>query len=253
MDIKSNKNMDIGIILLGKEDFTLKNTDIIEQNGYSIIEYSKDGYKGYKISKRILNIDSVSKKNKVTYDLLSFNKADDDLNDIFTFKTSFFNNTYKADFVIPDEDYLRSNIINLESLGGTVEELKFVLNTPTKCDNNNADEVLNNGKTLIWNLNSIDKNIRFSFTIHNFAYYVVFVAVAVILLVIIAEFLLSITKYLSTTVKFNFKRKSNDDKKFFKKEENIINKKQILKKANRKEIIDEKEDINSEENIGMFR
>ena len=100
MDIKANKNMNIGILLLGKEEFALKNSEVIEQNGYSIIEYQKDGYKGYKISKRILNIDNVSESNReVIYDLLSFNEPDSDLNNIFRVESGFLNNSYSAVFI----------------------------------------------------------------------------------------------------------------------------------------------------------
>ena len=221
MDIKANKNMNIGILLLGKEEFALKNSEVIEQNGYSIIEYQKDGYKGYKISKRILNIDNVSESNReVIYDLLSFNEPDSDLNNIFRVESGFLNNSYSAVFKISDEKYIKDKLIEYKK--GDSEkntEIKFVLNLPSKSDQNNADDITNDGRTLIWNISNTDEKIEFAFTIHNFAYYIVFFAGIIIALVIIIEIILSVFRYKSGTVGFGFKKraKNSEGGKYFNK------------------------------------
>jgi hypothetical protein len=76
MDIKKDKSMEFSVIyafdksLMG-EDNSLKEEDMSEPKkcGFEVTKYSEGNYEGFKLTKKIANIDEVSAETDVTYDL----------------------------------------------------------------------------------------------------------------------------------------------------------------------------------------
>lgn len=76
MDIKKDKSMEFSVIyafdksLMG-EDNALKEEDMAETKkcGFEVSKYSEGNYEGFKLTRKIANIDEVSTEEDVTYDL----------------------------------------------------------------------------------------------------------------------------------------------------------------------------------------
>ena len=141
--------------------------------GFQKEKYEQDGYRGFRFTKKISNIDYISG------DEINFNFSD-------------FSNIDKSIVFIKDGDtytakFSSAGIVNENSqdLDGSSQPLdensqdfgegtqdmpsikydtKFIVTLPNKSISNNADEVSKDGKTLIWDLSSSeDKDLNFSF------------------------------------------------------------------------------------------
>lgn len=103
MDIKKDKSMDFSIILafdksLLGESGGIKEEDLadIKKQGFTATKYSEGKYEGFKITKKIKNIDEVSSENDVIYDLSGMMNQEDTGSYIFKVVKGEEKNTYTA-------------------------------------------------------------------------------------------------------------------------------------------------------------
>lgn len=113
MDIKKDKSMDFSIIyamdtsVFGEmEALDADAKKELEEQGFTITEYSKDSMQGYTLTKKIKNIDEVSSSEDVQYDLSGIlnTDTDEEKSYIFKVKKGIFKNTYTAKFEFDSAD-----------------------------------------------------------------------------------------------------------------------------------------------------
>ena len=145
-------------------------------NGFIKQEYSDEEYVGNTYTYEVNNIDDVSTTSNVAVIL---NKNSVVEKNMFTIK----NGVYKANF-----SYNLKNKYNYENVDFINT---FTVNLPRKAISSNADEVLNDGKTLVWNIKNGESkaiNFKFSFTNENSHIYLGFIIFDVVLVLGIGAF-----------------------------------------------------------------
>ena len=214
MDIKKDKSMDFSIIYafdksmmsmmgdsggLKEEDF-----DEVKKQGYTVEKYTQDNYEGFKITKKIKNIDEVSTDQDTIFNLSGMMEEKEDNKYMFKVVKGEDKNTYYAKFkfdsndsgmndntneggqALPDENETLtnevldssdtldanetlddSNDIDLSGLTGSMD-LSFSVNLPYSAISSNATTKENDGKNLSWKLTSTGKqSIEFAFELKN--------------------------------------------------------------------------------------
>lgn len=127
----------------------------VEEYGFTKEKYEVDGYKGYRLVKKINNIDEISGE-KANFELENF----EEISDKIVFEKS--GNKYKAKFVLKNE--------NEESASGAevMFDIKFIVTLPQEPISHNADEISEDKKTLTWNLlDENSQNIDFEFMVEE--------------------------------------------------------------------------------------
>ena len=215
IEIKKNKSMDMAVIYavnssllsyMDNDGGILSDDDKkeLEDEGFTIENYSDETFTGYKLLKNVKNIDDVSAANDVNYSISGL-LDDSNANDkkMFKVEKDLFKNTYYAnikfdasdsnlddnDSSFDDIDDNNSSVALLENkidnnfddgyglpemdfsnmagLAGNMD-LSFKVNLPYKAISNNASSVDNDSKTLTWNLSATNtSNIEFSFYLYN--------------------------------------------------------------------------------------
>ena len=131
MDIKKDKSMDFSIIyafdtsLFGDESIISdEEKSNLENEGFTVSDYSDGNMKGITLNRKIKNIDSVSSSSNASYDLSGI--IDNSSDYIFTVKKGFLKNTYSAKFNfdasnsdlnltnIPDEDIISDDEVDID-------------------------------------------------------------------------------------------------------------------------------------------
>ena len=149
--IKKDKNLDIA-------EYVSENLKDDYLSGFRKTEYNDGEYIGNSYIYEVDNIDKISTTNNVAVIL---NKNSVVNTKMFTKK----NGVYIANF-----QYNLNNKYNYENVDF---ENTFTVNLPVKAMSSNADKVLNDGKTLIWNIkNGESKAISFKFTFQNVKSYI---------------------------------------------------------------------------------
>ena len=207
MDIKEDKSMDFSIIYAMSKNLLEMSDDsetvmseeeknqIIEK-GFEVSDYEDSDFKGFKLIKKITNIDDFSSEtDNVSYSISGIFESESD-DKIFKVVKGDKKNTYIANFVFDSNDSTLStdtedseddeediddeeieNEITIEEndvitddddtegstdLNGLGEEfaktmdLKFLVKLPYKPLSSNASETSDDGKELIWNLSTTD-------------------------------------------------------------------------------------------------
>ena len=202
MDIKRDKSINYEIIYAmqssltdGQQVMDEEGVKELKDNGFTVKEYNEDGYVGFKISKKIKNIDNISDTNEVTYSLSDDTSKKD--NKIFTVKKGLFKNTYKAKFSFDmnnsglnsdsDEDD-ESNVDMSQYLSSM--DLKYTVNLPYKAKSNNATTVNKGGKQLVWDLATAN-SIEYEFELYNPIFYI---AIGVGIVIVIGIIIIVIKK-----------------------------------------------------------
>lgn len=212
MDIKKDKSMDFSIIyafdktILG-EGNGVKEEDLAEakKEGYEVTKYSEGNYEGFKLVKKIANIDEISSEEDVIFDLSGIDEASEDNKYMFKVVKGSDKNTYTAKFkftadtsslmeeepddtganeianpdeyegmdgtmVVPDED------ISLTTDGSDLDmsalmqsmDLTFSVNLPNSALSSNATTKEDDNKKLTWKLTGEGEQfIEFSFELSN--------------------------------------------------------------------------------------
>ena len=149
--IKKDKNEDI-------DKYVSENLKDDYLNGFVKHEYSDDEYLGSTYVYEVDSIDDVSTEDNIAVIL---NKSSIVDKNMFTKK----NGVYVANFLYNLND--KYNYENVEF------DNTFTVNLPVKALSSNADKVLNEGKTLIWNIkNGESKAINFKFSFQNVRSYI---------------------------------------------------------------------------------
>lgn len=224
MEIKKNKSMDYTVIyafdksLFGNQEI-LSSDDKkeLEDKGFKVSNYVDGSMTGFKVSKNIKNIDSVSSINNSTYDLSGLLDSSKSENKIFKLKKGLFKNTYIASFKFDSTDGDLNNSTNDTTIDNdfsisndttsdsdfdfsninTNMDLSFNVKLPYKAISSNATTKSNNDKNLSWNLSSTgEDNIEFSFSLYNMT--TIYISVGVILLLIIIIIVILLKKKKNT-------------------------------------------------------
>ena len=147
--LDENNNIDIS-------DYVSANMKDGYLDGFKKEKYSDNEYIGNKYTYVYESIDDVTSSigSKV---YINDNNSDELLGkDLFTKN----NDVYSANLIyslVDKDEYDEVNFINT-----------FSVNLPRRNVSNNADKVVNSGKTLIWNIkNGEEKNIKFSFKLND--------------------------------------------------------------------------------------
>ena len=148
-------------------------------DGFKKEKYSDNEYIGNKYTYVYESIDDVTSSigSKV---YINDNNSDELLGkDLFTKN----NDVYSANLIyslVDKDEYDEVNFINT-----------FSVNLPRRNVSNNADKVVNSGKTLIWNIkNGEEKNIKFSFKLNDNKGYLVIASLIFDIDIIIAIIIL---------------------------------------------------------------
>jgi len=194
MDIKSDKSMNFSIIyafdktLMQGEGNSLKESDFeeLKKNGFTVTKYQNGNYEGFTISKKINNIDEVSKENtEVIYNLSGLMSNNESSKEIFKVVKENNKNTYYAkikfnanesndtvDDELPDEvddEYSDDEVLTTETDFSSMMsglDLSFNVTLPNSAISNNATKAENDNKKLSWTLlTNGDQYIEFAFSI----------------------------------------------------------------------------------------
>lgn len=170
--LDENNNIDIS-------DYVSANMKDGYLDGFKKEKYSDNEYIGNKYTYVYESIDDVTSSigSKV---YINDNNSDELLGkDLFTKN----NDVYSANLVyslVDKDEYDEVNFINT-----------FSVNLPRRNVSNNADKVVNSGKTLIWNIkNGEEKNIKFSFKLNDNKGYLVIASLIFDIDIIIAIIIL---------------------------------------------------------------
>ena len=105
MEIKKDKSMNFSIIyavdtsMFGDTELlTDENKENLKKQGFEIADYSQDKMKGFTLTKKIKNIDSVSSDKDLEYSLSGIMEEKTENPYIFKVKKGLLKNTYKAKF-----------------------------------------------------------------------------------------------------------------------------------------------------------
>ncbi len=145
MDIKKDKSMDFSIIyafdtsIFGDEELlTNEDKKKIEEQGFSITDYKQDSMKGFQLSRKIKNIDTISSVEDTDYNLSGILNDDENNKYVFKVQKGFLKNKYIAKFKFNASD---SELNNSESTVGndssTVEDTDYNLSGILNDDENN--------------------------------------------------------------------------------------------------------------------
>ena len=103
MDIKKDKSMDFSLIYAFDKTVMGESNDLKEEDfeeakkqGFEVTKYTEGNYEGFKLIKKIANIDEVSTENDITYDISSLMEENDDNKYIFKVIKGTDKNTYVA-------------------------------------------------------------------------------------------------------------------------------------------------------------
>ncbi len=170
--LDENNNIDIS-------DYVSANMKDGYLDGFKKEKYSDNEYIGNKYTYVYESIDDVTSSigSKV---YINDNNSDELLGkDLFTKN----NDVYSANLIyslVDKDEYDEVNFINT-----------FSVNLPRRNVSNNADKVVNSGKTLIWNIkNGEEKNIKFSFKLNDNKGYLVIASLIFDIDIIIAIIIL---------------------------------------------------------------
>ncbi len=143
-----------------------------EQDGVEVSRYERNGYYGYQMTYEINNIDDVSSKEKVDSSLFEdFNIQDTENTNNNNEKKIMFqkeDDTYYANYKLNDtSDSSNGMSANLSRINLS---LKYTVTLPTKPIEHNADTISEDGKTLTWNISSLNEDIdsiKYSFKLKD--------------------------------------------------------------------------------------
>ena len=142
-----------------------------EQDGVEISRYERNGYYGYQMTYEINNIDDVSSKEKVDSSLFGDFNIQENTNNNNNEKKMMFqkeDDTYYANYKLNDtSDSSNGMSANLSRINLS---LKYTVTLPTKPIEHNADTVSEDGKTLTWNISSLNEDrdsIKYSFKLKD--------------------------------------------------------------------------------------
>ncbi|WP_155839440.1 LppM family (lipo)protein [Butyrivibrio proteoclasticus] len=121
--------------------FTDEQIEEFEDQGFEVEKYRKDGYNGYTISKKDVDIEE-------------FDGNDDLFDKKFTIEKD--GDIYTIDWKVFDADEEEEMLMMSSYMIASGGYMKFTIELPNKPMEHNATEVSDDGKTLTWDLLSLD-------------------------------------------------------------------------------------------------
>ena len=177
--------------------------DKLAAGGFNISVISEGNYKGARISKRYSNIDKVSNAVGETVVISDVYKGDLKDNVLYKVEKSFFKNKYYGVFKykLRSEMYYKTKDVKTELSEDSLMSLesesyyKYIVKLPYGSMYNNANEVTDNGKTLIWNLNkSEDTVIKYNFILYNVFNVAIVAFVGLVVIIFVAIVVIKLIK-----------------------------------------------------------
>ena len=238
MDIKKDKSMNFSIIyafdktVFGEEN-KLKEEDFAEvkKQGFTITKYSEGNFEGFTLTKKVANIDEVSKEEEVIYDLSGMMQSGSENKYIFKVVKDNDKNTYSAkikfnandsglngqdDIETPDEVLTTGD--DTDTIGATDSsdttmdftslmqnmDLSFNVTLPNAAISSNATTKENDNKKLSWKLTTEGQEyIEFAFALDNNAgsdNMIMYIGIGVIALVAILAIIVLSSKKKNTNI-----------------------------------------------------
>lgn len=194
MNINKNKSMDLSISIMSSSKSELDSyidnlKSKYQDNGFTILEFTSDNNYGIRISKHYDNIDNNSfAERSEEFDLLYLydNEFDSKLETkIFNVDKGFSNNRYAGNFFVD----LTNRNLDLSNV-----KITFTVTLPKGSISNNANNVSEDGNTLVWNItNSGKTDIDFVFELNSYdtIYLIIAIIIAIFLVFAIISALLS--------------------------------------------------------------
>ena len=230
IDIKKDNSVNIEVDLLVKDaaiydeeyNYLSDNIKSFENNGFKASSYNKDGYKGYKLTKKIDNIEESSKNKNEEVSIGNLLEKNFFINGLFRLDKNIFISTYSANYnyefnrskflgnnfsLLPDEVVVTDKVANDEDISSmsdlydnTLEyELSLIIKLPYKVKSSNASTTSSDGKTLTWVFAPEEvSHINYSFEIINKTNIMIISVTAFVLLVGLFIVLIVLRKKKST-------------------------------------------------------
>lgn len=194
LDIKPNGKADITMIFAysisadeepDMDEDTL--ADMVKE-GWKYKEYSEDNFKGYILTKENVDILDLKKSLHGTYMDMDHTTAN--------FEITKDGSKYTLDWKVFDGDQSSEIISIKEMLKMSDGYMTFVIKLPTKPINSNATNVSDDGKTLTWDLTSLDstQTIHVEFRLLNMSLIIGLIAGGLVLIAVIALIIVLIVK-----------------------------------------------------------
>ena len=213
MTINKDKNVNLEILLIVKNEYKntfsqMFNTRDLERKDFKVTTTTDGDYSGYKITKSFESIDSLSYGTNNTVTISNIIENDFDYSTMFTKKTTFFKDTYTANFIYTIDKYQELYNPKEEEYENTETEneqeevnldndvsVKYTIVLPSKAESNDAKEVKDGGKTLIWNIsNNGETKINFTFSYLNYNHIFMIALGAVALIIILITIIIIVKK-----------------------------------------------------------
>ena len=161
-------------------DSVMSDSSQLEDVGYNIERYDKDGFKGIRATKNIADIDDVTGENP-NFDLADYETVG---NAVMFAKNG---DNYKANLILAAPEQTQEYTTFYSS--GIISE--FVVTLPSKPVSHNATSVSDDGKTLTWNLTGTgSQSIEFEFAFNNNLWLYIVLGIIVIVVIVMVVVLL---------------------------------------------------------------
>lgn len=242
VEISKNKNMNMEVIYaidsslmsyMGGDGELLSDDDKkeLEEEGFTVENYNQDNFTGYKLVKKVRNIDDISTTDDISYSisgLLDDYEANN--KNMFKVKKGLFKNTYYTNIKFDandsylDDDFTSDDINSNEDIDTYMTydndnnissgfdfsgmdfsnftknmDLKFNVTLPYKAVSNNANNVSEKDKSLSWDLSATKaSNIEFSFYLYNLPLIYTLVAVIVVTILLVVGLAVCLNKKKNT-------------------------------------------------------
>lgn len=174
-----------------KPELRQKYTD----DGWVVEDYSEDGYTGHILSINDVDLIELSARLKETNELVASDnnsKEKKDENSGFSLERDGLK--YKINWQVFDKtDNISEAAPYIKASKGY---MKFTLNLPVKPDSSNATKVLNDGKTLEWDLLELgdDGNIEVTFSLISVPLIITIVVVVLVMIAAVVVTIVFLTK-----------------------------------------------------------
>ncbi|MBO4862995.1 MAG: hypothetical protein J5517_01380 [Eubacterium sp.] len=191
VEIKRNGKADLTITYavntsedsLYDADDMKESMDRLKEAGWECQEYSEDGYAGYIIGKKDLEIDNLSGEMSGT-EAGTFSE-----NEEISIVKDGFNYTFDYNF-LPDSEESEEDAAYYDEFEKSGGYMKFVLKVPSPAKNSNAHNVLDGGRTLEWDMLRVKpgEGMHAEFSIINWP--LIIAALSLIFVIIVAAIII---------------------------------------------------------------
>ena len=123
MQVNKDKSMNLTIIESTADEYFDEDSEEEKENlkqyekaGFYIEKFKEDGKTGYKLTKKINNIDNVSTDAQINTEQMT-DALFDENGSMFMIKKGFFKSTYKASYLLPVASYMNADTLGNNDIG----------------------------------------------------------------------------------------------------------------------------------------